>query len=322
MKISAVIPVYNCAATIRATLDSVLQQTVPPDEILIIDDGSTDDTASILESYKPRITVFWQRNQGVAVARNELVARAKGDLLAFLDHDDLWHPEYLEVQRSVFEQHPAAVASFTGHLDIYGNVDHQWTTDPSNIDRNAEVIPPLNFFERYNRTTGLFASLSYCCIPRNVLHELGTEPFKVPGVDDSYCCSLLALLGPVVYTPAQLAAYRFRTESLSQNHLRTYGDWVHAFEILQERYTRTANPALLRAFGAAYAAKRRSYAKLLMGAGKITEAREQLRRSVGNSSDPASIIKSMGMVFVSYMPKSLQPTWPPSHREWKVPDKP
>src|ERR1035438_3553301 len=110
MKISVLIPAYNASRTIRATVESVFGQTVQPNEILIMNDGSTDDTAAVLQSFTSRVTVLHQVNQGVASARNELVARSQGDLVAFLDADNIWHPQYLEAQRKLATAHPDAVA--------------------------------------------------------------------------------------------------------------------------------------------------------------------------------------------------------------------
>lgn len=117
-KISVTIPAYNAERTIRATLDSVLEQTLPPDEILVMDDGSSDDTRSIIDSNEPRITVFQPKNAGSATARNALCACAKGDMIAFLDSDDVWHPRYLEFQKRAFERNPTAALFFTGHVDF------------------------------------------------------------------------------------------------------------------------------------------------------------------------------------------------------------
>lgn len=126
MKISVVIPTYNSAAVIRLTLDSVLRQTVPPHEILVLDDGSTDDTVAIVESYAPKVSVIRQSNHGVAAARNELSRRATGELIAFLDHDDLWHPRYLEIQGQAYSANPDAVAFFTRHDNFYGLGVYDW----------------------------------------------------------------------------------------------------------------------------------------------------------------------------------------------------
>lgn len=116
MKISALIPAYKAAGTIEATLESILAQTQPPDEILVLLDGVVDDTPKKLEKFTPRVTVHIQENRGVACARNRLVELASGDLLAFLDADDLWHPDYLKNQHALFAQYPNAVAVYTGHL--------------------------------------------------------------------------------------------------------------------------------------------------------------------------------------------------------------
>ena len=137
MKVSVAIPTYNSAKFIQATLKSVLNQSVAPAEILIVDDGSTDETIDILSSYGSSIRVIRQSNQGVAAARNALARNASGDLVAFLDHDDLWHPRYLETQCSGFRLHPEAVAYFAGHVNFGGYEDFQWPDKLSNIQKTA-----------------------------------------------------------------------------------------------------------------------------------------------------------------------------------------
>ena len=81
---------FNGAAFLRRALDSVLAQTYPLQEIIVIDDGSTDSSPEILMSYGDCLTVVRQENSGVAVARNVGLQKASGDLIAFLDQDDLW----------------------------------------------------------------------------------------------------------------------------------------------------------------------------------------------------------------------------------------
>lgn len=103
MTISVVIPTYNRGAAIGATVESALSQDVAPEEveIIIVDDGSTDDTLSILQSLygqNPRVRLFLIPNAGVANARNFGLEKARGEFVAFLDHDDLWFPQKLEKQ--------------------------------------------------------------------------------------------------------------------------------------------------------------------------------------------------------------------------------
>jgi glycosyltransferase involved in cell wall biosynthesis len=282
-----------------------------------MDDGSTDSTRAIAESYGHKVEVFWQPNNGPAVARNALIARAKGDLITFLDSDDIMHPKYLETQCRLFEKYPHAVAFFTGHVNFSKGDTYKWQNDPIALSHTTELIPPVEFFRRYNIATGPFICLF--SVPMEALKKLGSEPFKEQGAEDSYCCSMLSLLGSVVYCTAPLAAIRIRTDSLSANHLWTFGVWVHTFEVLQKQFKEVACPSLLKAFRSAFAAKRRSYAKLLMGAGRFKDARIQLRLSLRNSFVPASQGKSLAMLLLTYLPRQFQPTWPSGFRA-SVPD--
>jgi glycosyltransferase involved in cell wall biosynthesis len=320
MTISVVIPAYNSSRTIRASLHSVLQQTLPADEILALDDGSTDDTASILNSYSPRVTVLHQENRGVAAARNILCERARGDLVAFVDHDDIWHSTYLEVQRKSFADHPNACAFFTWHVNFGGYGNYLWDFDPPEITNEIEVISPLNFLKRYNETTGYFASMSYCCVPKRVLTAIGKEPFRLSGVDDSYLCTTLPLYGEVVYTPSPLVAYRVTNTAQSVDRLKMFALWVRVFELLELRYEREAGQQLRREFSVAFASRKRQYGKVLMAAGKAPEARKQFWQSTGKSIIPSSAAKSIALLLSSYVPSPLQPKWPPLYRLLKEPD--
>jgi glycosyltransferase involved in cell wall biosynthesis len=106
--VSVVIPAYRAARTISRAVDSVLAQTRPPTEIMIVDDGSPDEEELLvaLEPYRHRITRICQPNGGAASARNLGIDRSRGELLAFLDADDYWEPTKLERQLDVFRSHP------------------------------------------------------------------------------------------------------------------------------------------------------------------------------------------------------------------------
>jgi len=96
--ISVVIAAYNAAKYIRETLDSVLAQTYLPLEVIVVDDGSTDETAAIVRSYAGRVRLLQQENRGEPAARNVGIRNAQGDYIAFVDSDDLWMPEKLKLQ--------------------------------------------------------------------------------------------------------------------------------------------------------------------------------------------------------------------------------
>ena len=323
MKISVVIPAYNAAATIDAAIESVLAQTIIPDEILVMDDGSADDTFSRLQAYQSRITILRQANGGVAHARNCLCQRAGGEMIAFLDADDVWHPRYLEIQRGALEKYPEAVASFTGHVSFHGSGGYNWNEALPGLSPDFEVIEPLNFLKRYNHCPGPFGSPTFCCIRKRVLTQMGSEPFpvKVSGGDDFFLMNMLPFHGPVVFTDEPFAAYRVTPGSISSNRLRSVELGVNALDLLEKNYESHPEAAFVKVFNQAFASKRRHYAKFLMGAGRVVEARQQLRCSLTNAGGALSLIKSLGVLFSTYLPGGLSPRWPVAQRDLPLPQK-
>jgi glycosyltransferase involved in cell wall biosynthesis len=103
--VSVIIPVYNGARYLRAALESVFAQSYRPFEVIVVDDGSTDDSGVIAQSF-PDVRYIHQENQGVAAARNHGIEAARGEFFAFLDQDDLWTPEKLKLQLAYLLSHP------------------------------------------------------------------------------------------------------------------------------------------------------------------------------------------------------------------------
>ncbi|MEO0456164.1 MAG: glycosyltransferase [Cyanobacteria bacterium P01_A01_bin.114] len=121
--ISVVIPAYNSARTIGDTVQSVLAQTFTDFEIIVINDGSQDDTLERLSAIAdPRLRVFSYDNAGVAISRNRGIEKAKGEYVAFLDADDLWVPEKLHDQYQALRENPTAALaySWTEYIDDSG----------------------------------------------------------------------------------------------------------------------------------------------------------------------------------------------------------
>lgn len=111
--ISCIVPVYNGERFLREALDSILAQTYRPLEIIAVDDGSTDGTAKVVEGYGSQIHYVWQPNTGPPAARDLGVSKAEGEFVAFLDADDLWHPEKLVRQMARFQARPELGLCFT-----------------------------------------------------------------------------------------------------------------------------------------------------------------------------------------------------------------
>lgn len=136
--VSVVIPTYNQPAFLREALESVFSQTFEDYEIIVVNDGSTDGTGALLEQYGGRIRVITQENQGIGRARNRGMDESVGRYIAFLDHDDLWHPLKLETQVRYMQEHP----------DCVGNsVPFAYSSAPGEIPfdlaiRNSDGIVP------------------------------------------------------------------------------------------------------------------------------------------------------------------------------------
>ncbi len=116
--VSVIIPCFNAAATLPECLDSVFGQDRPPDEVLLMDDGSTDETAAVAQHYGTRLRFISQPRQGPGAARNAAVRLARGDVIGFLDADDLWPPDSLRCRLAVLEADPD-VAAVTGLVEHF-----------------------------------------------------------------------------------------------------------------------------------------------------------------------------------------------------------
>jgi len=122
-EVSVIIPAYNRAGLIGETLASVLAQTHPPAEILVVDDGSTDNTADVVRGFAPRVRYLKIDNSGPSIARNAGVAATRMPWIAFCDSDDLWRPDRLARQLELLEREPELDYIFTNFVHI---VDGHW----------------------------------------------------------------------------------------------------------------------------------------------------------------------------------------------------
>jgi glycosyltransferase involved in cell wall biosynthesis len=117
-QVSVIIPTYNRGWIIKEAIDSVLAQDYTEFELIVVDDGSTDHTSDVLDSYRNVIKVFSQKNKGVSAARNRGIAETSGQFIAFLDSDDLWLSQKLSVQVEFFNQTPDALICQTEEVWI------------------------------------------------------------------------------------------------------------------------------------------------------------------------------------------------------------
>jgi glycosyltransferase involved in cell wall biosynthesis len=116
--VSVIIPSYNCGRFVRAAVDSVLAQSFRDLEVLVVDDGSTDNTRQVLAGYGPPVRYLYQANAGVSAARNHGIGESRGQYVAFLDADDMWAPDKLERQLKALNTVPGVGLCYSAHLVV------------------------------------------------------------------------------------------------------------------------------------------------------------------------------------------------------------
>ncbi len=141
--ISAVIAVYNRPVLVKRAIDSVLNQSLSVDEIIVVDDGSTDDTLKTLLSFGDKIDIITGPNMGVSSARNRGILKAKGRWIAFLDSDDIWHRDKIKTQIEFHKNHKDILFSHTQEEWIRGDKivkQRRWHKKPEGINSFKESL--------------------------------------------------------------------------------------------------------------------------------------------------------------------------------------
>lgn len=137
--VSVVIPTYNRAPLLEQAIASVLRQTAPAHEILVIDDGSTDATGELVRGYGGRVMLLTQPHLGISAARNRGLARATGEWIALLDSDDVWEPDKLERQIAYLRTHPNCGVVHTGYYE-FGDSDRVVQRTPHFFNGDGRII--------------------------------------------------------------------------------------------------------------------------------------------------------------------------------------
>ena len=218
-RFSVVIPAYNAQSTIAETIDSVLAQTEANFELIVVDDGSADGTAAVVERFvgDPRVNLVRQENQGTAAARNTGIAHTHAAYVSFLDNDDLWLPGYLEEMAAALDAAPAAGFAY---CDAWGFDDatlrvnrqtelHYRPGPPPDADREQTLIA----LARANFV------MSSATVRREALAEAGGFDTAIRGTDDYdlWLRIVLAGHGAVRAGSAPLLLQRGRADSVSKD---------------------------------------------------------------------------------------------------------
>lgn len=201
---SVVISVYNKSKTIQDTLQSALNQTFIDFEIIIIDDGSKDESASIIATFNDaKINYFYQENAGVSVARNSGIEKSAGKVIAFLDADDYWYPNHLQVLHDLIQQNPYAGIYASRYISKVA--ENKFLKNHFlNLAENYGGIVP-NFF--HSSLINRIALTSAVAIPKTVLDEIGVFNPEIFSVEDLDLWIRIALKYPVAITNAVTVEY-------------------------------------------------------------------------------------------------------------------
>jgi glycosyltransferase involved in cell wall biosynthesis/SAM-dependent methyltransferase len=223
--VTVAITTFNHARFLGNALDSIVGQSIAPDEILVVDDGSDDDPAAVVARY-PGVRLVRQENQGLAAARNTALQEASQPRILFLDADDALRPRALELSLRCFEQHPDAGFVYGGHIMADADLNptsahHFQATGPD---------PHLDFLE--GNAIGMHATVLY---DRAKLLEIGGFDPELPRCEDYDVYLRMSRRFGVGHHPDAVAFYRMHGENMSRDSLSMLRWAEHVHRLARER---------------------------------------------------------------------------------------
>lgn len=226
LTISVVIPTFNSGHLVTEAVASVLGQTIVPAEIIVVDDGSTDDTPDRLAPFAGRIRYVRQENQGVSTARNRGVEEARGEFVAFLDADDVWHPKKIELQLAAFDLAP--------HLGLLGTTHVAWPAECWPVVPSAPPKPVLVSWKRL--TVKNWFTMSSVVVRRSILDSLGGFDPGLQGSADHDFWLRIAEVAEVANIHLPLTGYRSVVGSMSKQAIEMEADMHRILRKLDSRH--------------------------------------------------------------------------------------
>lgn len=255
---SVVIPTYDQPAYLLEALESVFAQTRPADEIIVVDDGSGPDTRAALEPLLGRLRYVRQANAGQAAARNRGAREAGGDVLAFLDHDDRWEPDYLATGLAYLDAHPDVGVLAMGQRLI-----------TAAGEKTSRVIRKKTPGPRYTTRSLLAGDVGTIVNPlvrRAAFESVGGYDVSIHGPEDCDLWLRLSLVTEIHQLPEPRLLYRVHPANTSKDMLTNAREWLRLLDKLER-----AHPEVPRAYGRLW---RRNRGKQWLRLG-----REALRRA-------------------------------------------
>ena len=203
--ISVVIPLYNKEKSIAQTLECVLNQTYKDFEVIVVDDGSKDNSAAIVEAFNDeRIRLVRQKNGGVSAARNRGTAEARGEYVAFLDADDAWKQNHLESITNLIHQFPKSRAWATCYVNNLNGENHRIILNKLPFNGDTGLL--TNYFEVCSCSHPPVCSIT-TCVEKSLLKEIGGFPLGVTSGEDLLTWARIAIKTDWAYTKKATAVY-------------------------------------------------------------------------------------------------------------------
>ena len=208
--VSVVIPTYNRRDLVCDAIDSALAQTLPPAEIIVVDDGSVTQTGEKLKQYGERIRYHYQANAGLSAARNTGMGLATQTYIGFLDDDDVWHPRKLELQMQALTRRP--------EVALIGAQQFDWPAAefppaPANVDG---IVRPATWEQLVIKT---FIPVSSVLVRRDVVEKVGGFDVQLKSSEDRDFFLRVAEVAPLAFIDTPLSGYRDTPGSMCKHAL-------------------------------------------------------------------------------------------------------
>ena len=306
--VTVVIPTHNRARYVRDAIESVLGQTCRDFELIVVDDGSKDETARVVQAFGPRVRYVYQEERERAAARNQGIARAAGRYVAFLDSDDLWLPDHLEAGLEAFARAPEA-----------GLVFSRWYL----VDQSARILsknktPALTGDVLERLVAGFSAgacNASSCLVRKDVIDQAGrfNEDRALSGSEDWELWARVAGVARFATTGRYTVKIRFHDGKWSLNAERMSGSMQLALDTLFAHPT--LGPRIKPLKRRAYSSLQTIIATQWYGAGDMGQARRHLRDAV--VLDPPSLVRNP-LISYTFLRSLLGARWSDSLRKAKL----
>ena len=287
MKYSVVIPLYNKRSSIQTTIQSVLAQTLHDYEVIVVNDGSTDDSLSVARSFEARgVRVIDQTNQGVSVARNTGILAAEGEYISFLDADDTWHPDYLETMDRLTQTYPESDIFVTAYRVLLSEGKTRLST---RLEPQEGCLP--SYWETLKKGYD-FVWTSATTIRRQALLDAGLfRPGEKVGQDLDMWARVAERNPRVAYSARVCVDY----DRCAESNARTRNKVAYAEAFIRDLERQLQNPertkSELLAIQRKYDLKKTVHIFTCILAGKRKEARTALRNWIGWRTRRGVILK-------------------------------